>query len=174
MTDTKPAPTTQPTPRPDGNDTDVRYLEDTRTALGPIMRASRAVASRGSLPEVRDLARVALSVQTDQLAAIAACLTAWGRPDVEARPTTTSQSPAGPRGTLPDRDFVDRLSDHAEAALRAARTEMVRGASRAVRLIARDAIHAQDRQLAVLSALPRAVAHERPDHDPRPDPRART
>jgi uncharacterized protein (DUF305 family) len=174
MTDTEPAPTTRPSPRPDGNDTDIHYLEDTRAALAPIMRASSAAASRGSRPEVRDLARVALSVQADQLAAIGACLTAWGRPDVAARPTATSQSSPAHRGPLVDRVFVDQLSDHAHAALRAARTEMVSGASRAVRLIAEDAIHAQDRQLAALTTLSLAVAHERPDRDPRPDQRAGT
>ena len=52
--------------KPEGNATDLRYLEDAVAALVPIM-AVCAGATRSSRPDVRALARDALSVQARPL-----------------------------------------------------------------------------------------------------------
>lgn len=78
-----PASSTTSTPattarrRQNGNAADVHYLEEARDALGPIMAASRGIATSGRSHHVRGLARLALAEQTDQLAAITAALSTW-------------------------------------------------------------------------------------------------
>ena len=66
--------------KPEGNATDLRYLEDAVAALVPIM-AVCAGATRSSRPDVRALARDALSVQADRFAAMSAVLLGWGQPE---------------------------------------------------------------------------------------------
>ena len=66
--------------KPEGNATDLLYLEDAVAALAPIM-AVCAGAARSSRPDVRALARDALSVQTDRFAAMSAVLLGWGQPE---------------------------------------------------------------------------------------------
>lgn len=140
----------------DGNATDVAYLEEASAALLLIMAACDAAARRSATREVRVLARDALSVQTQQLAAISEVLLAWKRADVTRPRTTVAQALVGLRGGALDRMFLERLTAHAHASITGARVEMVAGASRSARPIAERAIHAQHLQLAALSRLIRA------------------
>jgi uncharacterized protein (DUF305 family) len=144
--------------RPDGNATDVRYLEEASAALLPIMAACDAAAGRSARRDVRALARGALSVQTQQLSAISEVLRAWGRTDVVRPRTTDADALVGLHGGVLDRVFLERLTAHAHASITGARAEMVAGVSRSARPIAERAIHAQDRQVAALARLVRATA----------------
>ena len=76
--------------KPEGNATDLLYLEDAVAALAPIM-AVCAGAARSSRPDVRALARDALSVQTDRFAAISAVLLGWGRPEKATPPIARAE-----------------------------------------------------------------------------------
>lgn len=140
-----------------GNDEDVRYLLEARAALFPIMAASRAAATHGSSPHVRSLARLALAEQGDQLAAITACLTAWGHEDLAPPTPTIAEVLEGLRGRELDHAFAVVLTDHAHDSLVRARIEMVAGASPVARPIAEAAIHKQDRRLAALERLARTL-----------------
>lgn len=153
VADPAPAHDLQTPTRPDGNATDVRYLEEASAALLPIMAACDAAAERSAQHDVRVLARRALAVQTDQLSAISDCLLAWGRQDATRPRTTDAEALVGLHGRALDRVFVARLTEHALASITSARVEMVHGASRTARPIAERAIHAQDRQLAELDRL---------------------
>jgi uncharacterized protein (DUF305 family) len=139
--------------RPDGNATDIRYLDAACAALLPIMAACNAAAVRSSRSEVRALARVALSVQTQQLAAMADVLRAWGRADITRPRISDAEALVGLHGKALDRAFLERLTAHAHASNTGARAEMVAGASQSARPIAERSIHAQDRQLAALARL---------------------
>ena len=55
-------------------------MRDAVAALVPIM-AVCAGATRSSRPDVRALARHALSVQTDRFAAMSSVLLGWGQPE---------------------------------------------------------------------------------------------
>ena len=138
--------------KPEGNATDLRYLEDAVAALVPIM-AVCVGASRSSRPDVRALARDALSVQADRFAAMSAVLLGWGQPEKAPPPIAPPGALDGLGGEALDRMFVDRLTAHAHASLIRSRAEMVAGASRSTRSLAEHAIHADDRQLAVLHGL---------------------
>ena len=138
--------------KPEGNATDLRYLEDAVAALVPIM-AVCAGATRSSRPDVRALARDALSVQTDRFAAMSAVLLGWGQPEKAPPPIAPPGALDGLGGEALDRMFVDRLTAHAHASLIRSRAELVAGASRSTRSLAEHAIHADDRQLAVLHGL---------------------
>lgn len=144
--------------RPDGNATDVRYLEEASAALLPIMAACDAAASRSARRDVRALARGALSVQTQQLSAISEILRAWGRTDAIRPRTTGADALVGLHGGVLDRVFLERLTAHAHASTAHARAEMVAGASPSARPIAERSIHAQDRQLSALAPLVRTTA----------------
>lgn len=135
------------------NAADVHYLEEARDALGPIMTASRAVATSGRSHHVRALARLALAEQGDQLAAITAALSAWGRLDALIASPPPVDSVLEPHGTDQDRIFADHLAAHAHASLASARAEMIAGANPAARSIAEEAIHAHDRGLAAVRLL---------------------
>lgn len=141
--------------RRDGNAADVHYLEEARAALGPIMAASRDIAASGRSHHVRALGRLALAEQADQLAAIAAALSAWGQLDARSAPTSTPFPDAIPErhSTDQDRNFADHLAAHAHASLASARAEMITGASPTARSIAEQAIHAHDRRLAAIILL---------------------
>jgi hypothetical protein len=78
MTAAKPAPAhhVDTATRPDGNATDVRYLEEASAALLPIMAACDAAAGRSASRDVRALARGALTVQTRQLSEVSDVLRA--------------------------------------------------------------------------------------------------
>jgi uncharacterized protein (DUF305 family) len=139
--------------RRDGNAADDRYLEEARAALGPIMAASRAVAASGRSHHVRALAGLALAEQADQLAAITAALSVWGRLDARSAVTPFPDAVPEPHSTDRDRIFADHLTAHAHASLTSARAEMIAGASPAARSIAEQAIHAHYRRLAAISLL---------------------
>lgn len=160
MTVTNPAPTHHLATaiRPDGNATDIHYLEEASAALLPMMAACDAAAGRSSRRDVRALARDALSVQTQQLSAISEVLCAWGRTNVVRLRTTNADALVGLHGAGLDRVFVERLTAHAHASINGARAEMVAGASRSARPIAEHAIHAHYRQLAALARLVRTTA----------------
>lgn len=136
-----------------GNAADVHYLEVARDALGPIMAASRAITTSGRTHHVRALARLALAEQADQLAAITAALTIWGRLDILGAVTPLPDDAPGFHSTDQDRVFADHLTAHAHASLASARAEMIAGANPAARSIAERAIHAHDRQMAALTLL---------------------
>jgi uncharacterized protein (DUF305 family) len=160
MTVTNPGPTPHldTASRPDGNASDIHYLEEASAALLPIMAACDAAAARSSRQDVRALARDALSVQTQQLSAIAEVLRAWGRTDVVRLRTTNADALVGLHGAGLDRVFLERLTAHAHASINGARAEMVAGASRSARPIAEHAIHVQCRQVAALARLVRTTA----------------
>jgi uncharacterized protein (DUF305 family) len=136
-----------------GNAADVHYLKEARDALGPIMAASRGIATSGRSHHVRGLARLALAEQTDQLAAITAALTGWGRLDVPGASTPLPGALPEVASTDQDQAFADHLAAHAHASLTSARAEMIAGANPAARSIAEQAIHAHDRRLAALTLL---------------------
>ena len=138
--------------RPEGNANDLRYLEDAVAALVPIMAVCEG-AARSARPDVRALARDALSVQADRFAAMSAVLLGWGQPEKAPPPIAPAGALDGLGGEALDRMFVDRLTAHAHASLIRSRAEMVAGASRSTRSLAEHAIHADDRQLAVLHGL---------------------
>jgi uncharacterized protein (DUF305 family) len=133
-----------------GNATDVRYLEEAGAALAPIMALCESAAARSHSSDVRALARDALSVQGHQLSAISTVLRGWQRPEPARSPLPDGQALVGLGGEALDRVFVERLDAHARASIAGARGEMVGGASRPARLVARNAIHSGDRQLAAL------------------------
>jgi uncharacterized protein (DUF305 family) len=139
--------------RRDGNAADVHYLEEARAALGPIMAASRDIAASGRSHHVRALARLALAEQADQLAAIAAALSAWGQLDSRSASTPFRDAMPELHSTDQDRTFADHLTAHAHSSLVSARAEMIAGASPTARSIAERAIHAHDRRLAAISLL---------------------
>lgn len=141
--------------RPEGNATDLRYLEYAVAALEPIMVIC-ADAARSSSPRVRALARDALSVQTERFDAISALLRAWGRSERTGPPV--AETLVGLDGEALDRLFVDRLTAHARASILSSRAELIAGASRSTRHLAEHAIHAGDRQLAALRGLLLVVA----------------
>ena len=138
--------------KPEGNATDLRYLEDAVAALVPIM-AVCAGATRSSRPDVRALARDALSVQADRSAAMSAVLLGWGQPPKAPPPIAPPGGLDELGGEALDQLFVDRLTAHANASLIRSRAELVAGASRSTRSLAEHAIHADDRQLSVLHGL---------------------
>lgn len=140
----------EPTRAQHGNATDLHYLEQAGAALAPIMAVCDAAATRSSSNDVRALARDALSVQELQLSAISTVLRAWRRPALATAPVTDAEALVGLGGEALDRVFVERLRAHARASIAGARGEMVGGASRAARLVAEEAIHAGDRQVAAL------------------------
>jgi uncharacterized protein (DUF305 family) len=140
----------EPTRARDGNATDLRYLEKAGAALAPIMAVCDAAATRGSSSDVRALARDALSAQGHQLTAISTVLRAWQRPALATAPAADVEALVGLHGEALDRAFVERLHAHARASIAGARGEMVRGVSRPARLVAENAIHSGDRQLAAL------------------------
>lgn len=144
--------TAPPQRRPDGNDVDATYLHDAVTALAAIMTLSAAVASRSDRRDVRALAADALSVQTDQLATISACLLDRGVRLSQVPRTAPASTPPVPHGSDLDRSFVAQLTAHAHASITSARIEMVAGSSHAVRPIAENAIQDHYRQLAALAA----------------------
>ena len=139
--------------RRDGNAADVHYLEEASAALGPIMTASRAVATSGRSHHVRALARLALAEQADQLAAITAALSVWGRLEDLGASTPFPNAVPELQDAHQDRVFTDHLTAHAHASLKSARAEMIAGASPAARSIAEQAIHAHNRRLAALVLL---------------------
>ena len=139
--------------RHNSNAADVHYLEEARDALGPIMAASRGTATSGRSHHVRGLARLALAEQTDQLAAITAALSVWGRLDALGPPTPLPDAVPEVASTDQDQVFADHLTAHAHASLMSARVEMIAGANPAARSIAEQAIHAHDRRLAALTLL---------------------
>ncbi|CUR60400.1 hypothetical protein NOCA1210082 [metagenome] len=160
-------PGTDAAARPDGNDTDLRYLEQALTALAPIVAACGA-AARSSRPDVRALARAARAEQTVRRSAISAVLHDWGRLATADRGVTEVEALEGLEGDALDRAFVERLVAGAQASIVGARAEMVSGASRSARLFARHAIHAGYRQLAALENLLPAAPPEpasMPDDD---------
>lgn len=140
-------------PRPDGNATDLRYLEQSCAALVSIMAACGTAAARSERHDVRAVASRARAVQAQQLRATSDVLRAWGQPDPTRHAPTEGDALVGLVGQLLDRTFVERLSAHAYASIAAARAELVTGASPAARLLAEGAIHAEDRQLAALERL---------------------
>ena len=154
-----PQPGEEAPARPEGNATDLRYLEDAVAALVPIM-AVCARATRSSRPDVRALACDALSVQAERSAAISAVLLGWGQPEKAPPPTKPPGALDGLGGEALDRMFVDRLTAHAHASLIRSRAELVAGASRSTRSLAEDAIHADDRQLAALHGLVLVLAQQ--------------
>jgi len=138
---------------PEGNATDLLYLEDSVAALATIM-AVCAGATRSSRPDVRALAQEALSGQAGRSAAISAVLHDWGRPGTASPPVAAGlDGVEGLDGEALDRLFVDRLTAHTHASLIRSRAELVAGANRSARRFAEHAIHADDRQLARLSGL---------------------
>ena len=140
-------------PRHDGNDADLRYLQQSRAALVPVVEGCRTVATRGGDDDVRALARSTWVEQADRLSAVSACLRAWGTA-ADTRPHPSSIDALAPlHGAALDRAFADQLTSHAHASIDAARVELVAGAGRAERQIAEDAIHAEDRRLARLALL---------------------
>lgn len=156
---TSTTPSTTPTAvasrvrRRDGNAADVHYLEEAHAALGPIMAASRDIATSGRSHHVRALARLAFAEQADQLAAITAALAAWGQLDT-CSTSTPLPDPSRQQGSEgQDLDFTDHLTAHAHASLASARAEMIAGASPTARSIAEQAIHAHDRRLVAISLL---------------------
>lgn len=140
----------RPVPGPDGNASDLRYLEVAVAALEPIMAACAAAAAQSSQADVRAVARAALSVQTDRLSAISALLDAWGQPPITRPRSDEADAPANPDAGAREQVFLARLTAYTHASIADARAEMVAGASRAARLLAEQAIHADDRQLAAL------------------------
>ena len=144
--------------KPDGNATDLHYLEYAVAALEPIM-AICADAARSSSPNVRALAREALSVQTERFDAISALLRDWGRSEGTRAPESGVEPP-GLEGEALDRLFVDRLTAHARASILTSRAELIAGASRSTRHLAEHAIHAGDRQLAALPGLLAVLAQQ--------------
>lgn len=144
---------TETTARPDGNDADLRYLQEASAALLPIMAACDAAAQRSTRDDVRALARSALTMQTDQLAAISECLLAWGRPDGTRPRTTAGEALVGLHGRTLDLALAARLTAHAHLSNAGARIEMRSGASRTARPIAERAIRGHDRQLSALDLL---------------------
>ena len=160
MTATNPAPVqdVRTRTRPDGNDADVRYLEEASAALLQIMAVCDAAAGRSARHEVRVMARHALAAQTHQLSDISDCLLAWGRPEATRPRTTDADALVGLQGRELDHVFAARLTAYAHASITSARVEMMVGASETARPIAERAIHEQDRQLAALDLLfPAAV-----------------
>jgi uncharacterized protein (DUF305 family) len=147
--------TDDPTRVRKGNATDLRYLEDAGAALAPIMAVCESAAARSASSDVRALAREALTVQGHQLSTISTVLRAWQRPEPTRAPLADAHAHAlvGLGGAALDRVFVERLDAHARASIAGARGEMVGGASRPARLVAEDAIHSGDRQLAALSRI---------------------
>lgn len=140
-------------PRHDGNDVDLHYLQQARAALGPVVEGCRTVATRGGDDDVRALARSTWVEQADRLAAVSARLREWGTA-ADTSPHPASADALAPlHGAALDRAFADQLTSHAHASIEAARVELVAGAGRAERQIAEDAIHAEDRRLAVLALL---------------------
>ena len=138
--------------RPDGNVTDLRYLEHTLAALEPIVAACGA-AARSSRPDLRAIARAVRSEQTLRRSAISDVLHNWGWLETAYREVTEAEALAGLEGDALDRALVERLLAGAHASILGARAEMVTGASRSARLVARHAIHAGYRQLAALDGL---------------------
>lgn len=136
-----------------GNAIDLRYLEDAGAALAPIMAVCESAAARSASRDVRALARDALTVQGDQLSAISTVLRAWQRPEPTRAPLADAHALVGLGGEALDRVFAERLDAYARASIAGARGEMVGGASRPARLVAEDAIHTGDRQLAALSRI---------------------
>lgn len=144
----------QPEPRgvagPEGNATDLRFLEGAVASLEPIVVACAAAAARSSRPEVRALALASLSVLTDRLSAVSALLDDWGRAPVLPPRSSAADVAGWPHAGALDGDFLERLTAWTHASTADARAEMIAGASRSARLLAEQAIHADDRQLAVL------------------------
>lgn len=138
--------------RPDGNETDLRYLEDTAAALGPILAAA-ATAAAAAGTEVRIVAGTSLVEHGARHAAITALLHDWGRSVHHDLPATPAEALAGLRGDALEEVFLVRLAAHAHASTADARMEMIAGASRSARALAEQAIHADDRRLATLAAL---------------------
>jgi hypothetical protein len=137
----------------DGNDADLRYLEGARAALTAVIAIIDAAASRTSRPDVRALARDALSVQTRRLAAVSSCLVVADRSGSPAPRAATTEVPAGLDGPRLEQVFVEVLTTHALASIVAASAEMVSGASHGARAIAEDATRAEYRQLAALDLV---------------------
>lgn len=137
---------------PEGNATDLRFLEGAVASLEPIVDACAAAATRSSRPEVRAVALASLSVLTDRLSAVSALLDDWGRVPVLTPRPSAADAPEWPHAEALDADFLERLAAYTNASTADARAEMVTGASRSARLLAELAIHADDRQLAVLRA----------------------
>ncbi|NPC41255.1 hypothetical protein [Nocardioides sp. zg-1230] len=135
-----------------GNASDLLYLEGAVAALAPIM-AVCAGATRSTRPEVRALAREALSLQVDRCAEVSAVLHGWGGLEAASPPVAGPEVVAEARGEALDRLFVDRLIAYTHASLIRSRAELVAGANRPARLLAERAIHADDRQLARLRTL---------------------
>lgn len=146
----------QPDPRPvagpEGNATDLRFLEGAVASLEPIVVACAAAAARSSQPEVRAVALASLSALTDRLSAVSALLDDWGRAPVPPPRPSAADAPEWPHAEPLDGDFLERLAAYTHASTADARAEMVTGASRSARLLAERAIHADDRQLAALRA----------------------
>ena len=154
--------------RPEGNASDTRYLTEALAALEPIVAACGA-AARSARPDVRALARAARSEETVRRSAISGVLHDWGRLEAAHREVTEAEALAGLEGEALDRAFVERLVAGTHASIAGAHAEMVVGASRSARLVARHAIHAGYRQLAALEGLLPAETREavdaRTEHD---------
>jgi uncharacterized protein (DUF305 family) len=139
-----------------GNATDLRYLEEAGAALAPIMALCASAAARSPSSDVRALARDALTVQGDQLASISTVLRGWQRPEPTTSTSPHAEALLGLDGEALDLAFVDRLDAHARASIAGARGEMISGANRPARLVAENAIHSGDRQLAALLRIANA------------------
>jgi hypothetical protein len=151
-----PRPEVDAHAKPEGNATDLLYLEDSVAALATIMVVCTG-ATHSSRPDVRALAHEALSGQVGRSAAISAVLHGWGRPEMASPPVVVGldglEGVEGLDGEALDRLFVDRLTAHTHASLIRSRAELVAGANPSARRFAEHAIHADDRQLARLSGL---------------------
>lgn len=155
---------------PEGNPADLLYLEEAVAALSQIM-AVCAGAGRSARPDVRALARAALSVQADRFTAVSAVLHGWGRSDGPGRAAAAGVDALdGLDGEALDRAFVEGLTAYTHASTVRSRAELVAGASRATRHLAELAIHEDDRQLAGLRAFLRVQAQQQTGapvfHDP--------
>jgi uncharacterized protein (DUF305 family) len=151
-------------PRPDGNGSDLRYLDEALAHLQSTTAAC-AAAARSSRPEVRALARAARSEQAARRSAIEGLLRQWGRPDTAQLRTTDEEALAGLEGDALDRAFVARLVACTRASITDARAEMIAGASRPARLCPRHAIQSGARQLSAVAGVLPASARD-PDSPP--------
>jgi hypothetical protein len=154
--------------RAEGNASDTRYLTEALAALEPIVAACGAGA-RSARPDVRALARAARSEETVRHSAISGVLHDWGWLETAHRQVSDAEALVGLEGESLDRAFVERLVAGTQASIAGAHAEMVVGASRSARLVARHAIHAGYRQLAALEGLLPAETREAVDTWIEPD-----
>lgn len=137
-------------PRLGGNASDARYLHEALAALEPLLADCVAAAASADVA-VQLLAARTLTEQAARRTAVAALL---ADPDPPGRdPREVDEALGGLEGAAADLFFIERLTAHAHASTTAARAEMIAGADRSARALARAAIHADLRRLAALDHL---------------------